>query len=136
VNQSKIVREPQEFLSHTNYLQLHFPCQAPGMPQSRSKIPVDQDFSILFLFSFLFNLSTRFLCIVSANFSYRAFSSFLTLFSLIACVLLYDPKSVYDSPMLWTLRTDLSLCFLLILHLLLLSLYSRHSFPLFLTLLE
>jgi hypothetical protein len=67
------------------------------MPQSRSKIPVDQDFSILFLFSFLFNLSTRFLCIVSANFSYRAFSSFLTLFSLIACILLYDPKSVYDS---------------------------------------
>lgn len=47
----------------------------------------NQDFNILFLFSFLLSLSTRFLCIVSANFSYRAFSSFLSRFSLIAAIL-------------------------------------------------
>jgi hypothetical protein len=48
------------------------------------------DFSILFLFSFLFRRSTRFLCIVSASFSYRAFSSLAARLSFIACILLYE----------------------------------------------
>lgn len=44
------------------------------------------DFNSLFLFSLLFSLSTRFLCIVSAIFSYRAFSSLAALLSLIVCM--------------------------------------------------
>lgn len=59
-----------------------------------SKFIPNQDFSILFRFSFLFNLSTRFLCIVSASFSYRAFSSFLARLSLMTWILLCSPLSV------------------------------------------
>ena len=40
------------------------------------------DFNILFLFSFLFNRSTRFLCIFSAILSYRSFSAFAVRLSL------------------------------------------------------
>ena len=61
---------------------------------------ISQDFNILFLFSFLFNRSTRFLCIVSANFSYRAFSSFAARLSLIACILLYLSVSCERAPAL------------------------------------
>jgi hypothetical protein len=57
---------------------LHTSFQNPtpfSMPNARYAIdclihvPLNHDFNILFRFSFLFNLSTRFLCIVSASFS-------------------------------------------------------------------
>jgi hypothetical protein len=55
-----------------------------------------QDFSSLFRFSFLFRLSTLFLCIVSSIFSKRAFSSFASRFSLIACTLLCPNVSIHS----------------------------------------
>lgn len=42
---------------------------------------VPYELSSLFLFSFRFKRSTRFLCIFSAIFSYRSLSSFLARFS-------------------------------------------------------
>lgn len=45
---------------------------------------VSHEFSTLLRFSLLFSLSTLFLCIFSAIFSYLSFSSFAALLSLIA----------------------------------------------------
>src|SRR5690606_29594336 len=52
------------------------------IPQAR----IYRSLSALFLFSFLFSLSTLFLCIFSANFSYLAFSSFAARLDLIASI--------------------------------------------------
>lgn len=46
-----------------------------------------QELIILFLFSFLFNLSTLFLCILASSCSYLSFSSFFARFSFIAAIL-------------------------------------------------
>lgn len=64
------------------------------------------DLIILFLFSFLFSLSTLFLCIVSASFSYRAFSSFAARLSLSAVILLC--KYISNSPLI--LGSERKLC--------------------------
>lgn len=57
-----------------------------GYPQASTlQLPATraQELSSLFLFSFLLSLSTRFLCIFSASFSYLSFSSLAARFSLI-----------------------------------------------------
>lgn len=54
--------------------------------QNLWQICLSQDFNNLFLFSLLFSLSTLFLCIFSAIFSYRSLSSLAALLSLIACI--------------------------------------------------
>lgn len=51
----------------------------------RGRPGVLQEFRSLFRFSFLFSLSTRFLCIFSASFSYLSRSSLAALLSLMAC---------------------------------------------------
>jgi hypothetical protein len=92
------------------------------------------DLIILFLFSFLFSLSTLFLCIVSASFSYRAFSSFAARLSLSAVILLC--KYISNSPLI--LGSERKLCalgFLLFLHLLLLCLHNVHGHSLRISLL-
>jgi hypothetical protein len=100
------------------------------------------DFSSLFLFSFLFSRSTLFLCIVSASFSYRAFSSFAARLSLIACILLckvnvsvFSCHRHYQVVLVEWLKPDpatayLSFGFLLLLHFLLLCLYCSNGFSL------
>lgn len=94
---------------------------------------IDHDFNNLFLFSFLFNLSTLFLCIVSANFSYLAFSSFAALFSFSAWILLCKTHQPHPPAMIFPTKTTyLSLSFLLLFHLLLLGLNSSSSFTFFL----
>lgn len=82
------------------------------------------DLSSLFRFSLLFNLSTRFLCIFSAIFSYLSFSSLAARLSLIRCMLLYQFHiSAKPKILRFLVATYLSLIFLLILHLLLLGLH-------------
>ena len=51
-----------------------------------SRWPSDQALRSLFLFSFRFNRSTRFLCIFSASFSYRCFSSLVDRLSLMVWI--------------------------------------------------
>ena len=58
---------------------------------------MDYDFNNLFLFSLLFKRSSRFLCIFSAIFSYRSFSSFAARLSLIACIRLYISQTRISS---------------------------------------
>ena len=50
---------------------------------SHEPLILPHDFSILFLFSLLFNLSTRFLCIFCSSISYLSLSTFFSRFSLI-----------------------------------------------------
>jgi len=79
---------PQTPISHT---------QTPAMlwnPFSKYRY---HDFNILFLFSFRFSRSTRFRCIVSASFSYLAFSSFAARFSFSAVILLCNIISLCPS---------------------------------------
>jgi hypothetical protein len=100
----------------------------------------NHDFNILFLFSFLFSLSTLFLCIVSANFSYLAFSSFAARLSLMACTLLYI-HGQFNCPVACLRQHNssarqgeilyLSFSLLLLLHLLLFGFDDRDSFSLF-----
>jgi hypothetical protein len=72
-----------------------------------SQYEASHDFNILFRFSLLLNLSTLFLCIVSANFSYLAFSSFAARLSLMACTLLCQAQSVslHNHPTPYTITT-------------------------------
>lgn len=53
-----------------------------------------QELIILFLFSFLFNLSTLFLCILASSCSYLSFSSFFARFSLIVAILAWTTVSI------------------------------------------
>lgn len=82
----------------------HSPCSATSIakpptltqrpfrhPPHSPPPPKHYDFSSLFLFSLLFSLSTRFTCIFSAIFSYRAFSSLAALRSLIVLMRRYQP---------------------------------------------
>ena len=73
------------------------------------KPSANQDFNTLFLFSLLFSLSTLFLCIFSAIFSYRSFSSFAARLSLIAWIFLYKPLQVNVPFQVVTLRAGKNL---------------------------
>jgi hypothetical protein len=101
----------------------------PNAHNARYQPIIPHDFIILFRFSFLFNLSTRFRCIVSASFSYRAFSSFAARLSFRAVIRFYM-ESVFHSfsCQAFSIVTDLSLCFFLLLHLLFLRLHGSHGF--------
>ena len=108
------------------------------------------DLIILFLFSFLFNLSTLFLCIVSAIFSYLSLSAFAARLSLSLVIFSYckvsNPRSHLKIPyldrrpsssscLLQASETYKLLSLLLLLHLLLLRLRCRKRNALSLTLL-
>ena len=108
------------------------------------------DLIILFLFSFLFNLSTLFLCIVSAIFSYLSLSAFAARLSLSLVIFSYcnvsHPRSNLKIPyldrrpssfscLLQASETYKLLSLLLLLHLLLLRLRCRKRDALSLTLL-
>lgn len=58
-------------------------CRYPQRVRPSLSRSLPHELSSLFLFSFLLSLSTLFLCIFSANFAYRSFSSLAARFSLI-----------------------------------------------------
>lgn len=64
-------------------------------------IVTSYDFNILFLFSLLRTLSTLFACIFSAIFSYRSFSAFFSLRSLMICILLCHTVSTHRTSHSW-----------------------------------
>lgn len=88
----------------------------------------DQDLSILFRFSLLFRRSTRFLCIFSSIFAKRSRSSFAARLVRMASIRrcpVSDP-----SPLQGVGPTNLALCFLFVLHFLLLGLDGGQRCPL------